>query len=75
VSSASTDPGVAVFIIVGTIVALVVIALVLGFVVGRRRGSHDEMAPQRLGYPEPPETPAASSDAVSSPPTPIEPRG
>jgi uncharacterized cupredoxin-like copper-binding protein len=53
VTVASTNPGVAVFIIVGTIVALVVIALVLGFVVGRRRGSTYEMPPQRLGYPEP----------------------
>ena len=53
----STGPGAAVFIIGGTIAALVVIALVLGFVIGRRRGSHDEMPPERLGYPEPaPET-------------------
>jgi len=48
-----TGPGAAVFIIVGTIVSLVIIAIVLGFVVGRRRGSHDEMPPERLGYPEP----------------------
>jgi uncharacterized cupredoxin-like copper-binding protein len=64
VSSSPTGPGTAVFIIVGTIVSLVVIALVLGFVVGRRRGSTYEMPPQRLGYPEPepppttPESPA-----------------
>jgi len=69
VTTADTDPGVAVFIIVGTIVALVVIALVLGFVVGRRRGSAYEMPPQRLGYAEP-ETPGEES-----PPTPTEPRG
>jgi plastocyanin len=75
VSAASTDPGAAVFIIVGTIVSLVVIALVLGFVVGRRRGSSDEMAPQRLGYPEPDEEEAASSDAPSSPSASDEPRG
>jgi plastocyanin len=60
VSAASTDPGPAVFIIVGTIVALVVIALVLGFVVGRRRGSTYEMPPERLGYPEPESPPPAS---------------
>ncbi len=46
-------PGAAVFIIVGTIVALTVIAIVLGFVVGRRRGASEEMPPERLGYPEP----------------------
>lgn len=49
----STGPGAAVFIIGGSIASLVVIALVLGFVIGRRRGSHDEMPPERLGYPEP----------------------
>ena len=54
VSAPSTGPGLAVFIITGTIVALVVIALVLGFVIGQRRGSQHEMAPERLGYPEPP---------------------
>jgi plastocyanin len=53
VSSPNTGPGAAVFIIVGTIVSLVVIAIVLGFVVGRRRSSIDEMPPERLGYPEP----------------------
>jgi plastocyanin len=75
VTTQSTDPGAAVFIIVGTIVALVVIALVLGFVVGRRRGSTYEMPPQRLGYAEP-ETPEAGTlpdeEPRSSPP---EPRG
>jgi len=53
VSSPNTGPGAAVFIIVGTIVSLVVLAIVLGFVVGRRRSSIDEMPPERLGYPEP----------------------
>jgi plastocyanin len=67
VVAANTDPGPAVFIIVGTIVALTVIALVLGFVVGRRRGSTYEMPPERLGYPEP-ETPGSS--APSPPPAP-----
>jgi len=59
VSAASMAPGAAVFIIVGTIAALVVIALVLGFVVGRRRGSEFEMPPERLGYAEP-QAPAES---------------
>jgi plastocyanin len=66
----STNPGAPVFIIVGTIVALVVIALVLGFVVGRRRGSTYEMPPERLGYPEPE---PKEAEAPSVPPT--EPRG
>lgn len=61
VSAPNTGPGIAIFIISGTIVALVVIALVLGFVIGRRRGSQFEMPPERLGYPEPgaPSEPAA----------------
>jgi uncharacterized cupredoxin-like copper-binding protein len=65
VVAADTDPGLAVFIIVGTIVGLVVIALVLGFVVGRRRGDTYEMPPQRLGYAEPgaPETSAPSPES------------
>jgi len=53
VSTAATGPGAAVFIIIGTIVSLVVIAIVLGFVVGQRRGSEFEMPPERLGYAEP----------------------
>ncbi len=52
-ASVNTGPGIAVFIISGTIVALVLIAIVLGFVVGQRRGSTHEMPPERLGYPEP----------------------
>ena len=48
-----TGPGTPVFIISGTIVGLVIMALVLGFVLGKRRGSEDEMPPERLGYPEP----------------------
>lgn len=50
---AAMGAGLAVFIIVGTIVTLTVLMLVLGFVVGRRRGSVHEMPPERLGYPEP----------------------
>jgi plastocyanin len=60
-AAADTGPGAAVFIIGGTIAALVVIAIVLGFVIGRRRGSHDEMPPERLGYPEPPSDPRPPS--------------
>ncbi len=61
-------PGAAVFIIIGTIVALTVIAVVLGFVVGRRRGSSDEMPPERLGYPEPEAPPGSAPLPGSSPP-------
>ncbi len=48
----STGPGTPVFIISGVIVALVVLAIVLGFVVGRRKGTQHEMPPERLGYSE-----------------------
>ena len=58
--------GLAVFIIVGTIVTLTVLAIVLGFVVGKRRGSEFEMPPERLGYPEPP---AGGVAPPASPPT------
>jgi plastocyanin len=68
VSALYDGPGAAVFIIVGTIVTLTVIAIVLGFVVGRRRGSHDEMPPERLGYPEPP-NPAEPAPPPRLPPT------
>ncbi len=61
VTTPSTGPGIAVFIISGTIVTLVVIAIVLGFVVGRRKGSEFEMPPERLGYPEPPVPPAPAT--------------
>jgi hypothetical protein len=68
VSSPSMGPGAAVFIIVGTIAALVVIAIVLGFVVGRRRGSEFEMPPERLGYAEPPSVPASEPLPPAGPP-------
>jgi hypothetical protein len=68
VSTPSMAPGTAVFIIVGTIAALVVIALVLGFVVGRRRGSEFEMPPERLGYAEPPTAPASEPLPPGGPP-------
>jgi plastocyanin len=67
VTEPNTGPGAAVFIIVGTIVSLVVIAIVLGFVVGRRRGSEFEMPPERLGYPEP-TTPGGSAPSEGTPP-------
>ena len=65
----SPGPGLAVFIIVGTIVTLTVLAIVLGFVVGRRKGSENEMAPERLGYPEPP-TPEPLPSQPPRPPNP-----
>jgi len=68
-ASGSPGPGLAVFIIVGTIVALTVLAIVLGFVMGRRRGSEHEMPPERLGYAEPGE-PGASSPSPPPPPPP-----
>ncbi len=56
----TTGPGWQVFAIGGTVASLVILALVLGFVVGRRRGAVHEMPPERLGYPEPaPPTPPA----------------
>ncbi|MGB6500569.1 MAG: hypothetical protein WBG19_04100, partial [Thermoplasmata archaeon] len=53
IAASNLGPGLAVFIIVGTIVTLTVIAIVLGFVVGRRDGARHEMPPERLGYAEP----------------------
>jgi hypothetical protein len=72
VSAGQTGPGTAVFIIVGTIVSLTVIAIVLGFVVGRRHGAEQEMPPERLGYPEP-ALPGGGSPPPSSPPGPPKP--
>jgi plastocyanin len=70
VSSGLPGPGSALFIIIGAIVSLVVIALVLGFVVGRRKGSRHEMAPERLGYAEPPATgePLPTDSGTKHPP-------
>ncbi|MFZ1022548.1 MAG: hypothetical protein WAN87_00225 [Thermoplasmata archaeon] len=67
VSTAPTGPGAAVFIISGTIASLLVIAIVLGFVIGQRKGSVHEMPPERLGYPEPADP---SSEALASAPKP-----
>ncbi|MCI4350541.1 MAG: plastocyanin/azurin family copper-binding protein [Thermoplasmata archaeon] len=47
-----SGPGAPVFIIGGTIAGLVLLAIVLAFVIGRRRGSMHEMPPERLGYAE-----------------------
>jgi hypothetical protein len=68
--SASPGPGLAVFIIIGTIVSLTVLAIVLGFVVGRREGAVHEMPPERLGYPEPP---ASDASHPERPPPPLSP--
>jgi hypothetical protein len=69
-ATSSPGPGLAVFIIVGTIVALTVLAIVLGFVVGQRRGAEHEMPPERLGYPEPtgPEPLASTPPRTPGPP-------
>ena len=67
VTTANEGPGAALFIIIGTIVALVVIALVLGFVVGRRKGAQHEMPPERLGYPEPQGSQTPLPDAPDRP--------
>lgn len=68
VTSGTPGPGAALFIIIGTIVSLVVIALILGFVVGRRKGSMHEMPPERLGYAEPPAPGAPLPPASEEPP-------
>jgi plastocyanin len=41
------------YVITGGIAGLVVLAVILGFVVGKREGAKHEMPPERLGYPEP----------------------
>jgi plastocyanin len=51
-AAVNNGPGAPVFIIGGSIVALVVAAIVLAFVIGRRQGAMHEMPPERLGYPE-----------------------
>lgn len=67
-ASGTPGAGAAVFIIVGTIVTLTVIAIVLGFVIGRREGSKHEMPPERLGYPEPGAPPLQRPPTPPSPP-------
>jgi len=67
-ASGLPGPGLAVFIIVGTIVTLTVLAIVLGFVFGQRKGPEHEMPPERLGYPEP-STPEPLPSIPPHPPT------
>ena len=57
-----------VYVIAGTIVGLVVLALVLGFVSGQRKGSRHEMPPERLGYPEEPPLPSPTGAPKTPPP-------
>ncbi|MGI0139841.1 MAG: plastocyanin/azurin family copper-binding protein [Thermoplasmata archaeon] len=67
-----------VYVIAGTIVGLVVLALVLGFASGQRHGARQEMPPERLGYPEPvnppvpgtPPLPRGTNSPSSGPPQP-----
>lgn len=54
VSSPNVGAGWPVYVITATIVTLVIITIVLGFVVGGRKGAKHEMPPERLGYPESP---------------------
>ncbi|MGI0132872.1 MAG: hypothetical protein ACREDK_07285 [Thermoplasmata archaeon] len=69
----TSGPGAPVFIIGGTIAGLVVIALVLGFVIGRRKGAVHEMSPERLGYVEvtPPLSPSAPKPSPPPPAPPL----
>lgn len=60
-----------VYVIAGTIVGLVILALVLGFVSGQRKGSQHEMPPERLGYPE--EVPPPSGSGPTAPGSPLPP--
>jgi uncharacterized cupredoxin-like copper-binding protein len=57
--------GLPVFLIAGTVVGLVILALVLGFVVGQREGPRHAMPAERLGYPE-----EAAHTPPAGPPTP-----
>lgn len=68
ITAPNTAAGLAVFIIVGTIVSLTVIAIVLGFVVGRREGARHEMPPERLGYAEPAAPPLPMGSTASREP-------
>jgi plastocyanin len=58
-----------VYYIAGGVTILVVSAIVAGFVVGKREGSKYEMPPERLGYPEPADTPASGPADAPKPPT------
>ncbi len=69
VSSPNVGAGWPVYVITGTIVTLVIITIVLGFVVGGRKGAQHEMPPERLGYPESP--PAAPPLPPEGPKPPV----
>jgi uncharacterized cupredoxin-like copper-binding protein len=60
--SSTTSVPWALYVITGVIVILVIVAIVLGFVVGQREGARYEMPPERLGYPEPPGPSTPPSD-------------
>jgi plastocyanin len=62
-TTTSTSVPTALYYITGGIAGLVVLAVVLGFVVGKREGARHEMPPERLGYPEP-------APPAQNPPTP-----
>ena len=66
---AAVTVGWPVYVIAGTIVALVILALVLGFAYGQRHGKEHEMPPERLGYPEP-EVPTPGAPLPAQPPSP-----
>jgi plastocyanin len=68
--AATIQVGWPVYVIAGTIVGLVILALVLGFVVGQRKGSRHEMPPERLGYPEEAPPSAGGGPIAPSPPLP-----
>lgn len=65
VTTPNVGAGWPVYVISGTIVSLVIITIVLGFVIGGRKGAKHEMPPERLGYPE--STPAAPPLPPQSP--------
>lgn len=68
VSAPNVGAGWPVYVITGTIVSLVIVTIVLGFVVGGRKGAKHEMPPERLGYPEsPPEAPPLPAEAPKPP--------
>lgn len=68
VSSPNVGAGWPVYVITGIIVSLVIITIVLGFVVGSRKGAKHEMPPERLGYPEqPPAAPPLSPESPKPP--------
>ncbi|MFZ0699312.1 MAG: hypothetical protein WAN74_03875 [Thermoplasmata archaeon] len=68
VTSPNVGAGWPVYVITATIVSLVIITIVLGFVVGGRKGAKHEMPPERLGYPEsPPSAPPLPPESPKPP--------